>query len=355
MNSKIARTLVSASVLALVGCAPSRARSATTTTSGTESRVARERASEASADVSIHDAALALALSPRRVTVSDLEACDEACSQRTYPAISAALAVARSEPRRALAALRVERSRVAHAWAAVVALDLGDRDALNEETALLRATDEEGATPDPNVSQRTSLLREVRLALDHESEEARASVVPCWVFERYGHEGLDAFTGFHGSTLDVAARSLKRQCLDELVSRAGTSAEQARFRAAFDALEGGVFSVIAVPTDGTMWVGLSIGATDVLYDAALAPETISASTDSIAASVRVLSRTHRGLAARVRAFERRQQQHLPAFADGLCAHARALGRSMTPEACARSARSASDAALARWLRALNHP
>lgn len=287
----------------------------------------------------------------------DLRACDAECAARAFPAIAAAVDRSRSDPRGALRTLRGQNARVAHVWAALVALELGDEATMRAEMTLLERTGvdamlsaREGASP------RAQLLTLLRDELDRAREENSEGLAPCWIFERFARDALDAFTAMHASTLDGVARRNKQRCFDALVARSMPDAQRTAFVRAFDALAGAPFIVVPQPPEGTMWVGLSIGATDALYDAALAPDL--AVTDGDEASLRAsraqAARRQPRLAARLRAFEQTQRQHLSTVAEGLCANARSLGRPMTSDACARAARVASDAALARWLRAISN-
>lgn len=193
-------------------------------------------------------------------------------------------------------------------------------------------------------------LRVLRLAIEesHLSGFSGAPPIACSVFAAHGRDALDAFGGMWGSTRDQHGGDMKQVCVRRfLVAAAPTKAD--RVMGALDDLSKAIGTVAPMP-QGTMYLGMFVGAVDILRDAILAPELPpSALPRSLDAEVTRASKTDPAIRGRLGAYRAVEARATPILAEGICAVLASRGRAADPAACEAHAKEAATHALASWI------
>lgn len=259
------------------------------------------------------------------------------------------------DPASARRTLRASRSPAARAWAAWLAHHAGDD---VDAEAILRELAGEGERPTLAPDGAAPGARALWLAREHvEALSASApqlvNALPCAVFDGDGADAARAFGPAYGSTRDALVAPFKRRCVEAALERHLGAAGRARALAVDAALSRALFRAWPQPDDGTMWVGVSIAAREVLRDSLLGVSPDDRATDVAMREVvgRLAADDPRSL-ARVGSYRRTAQSHVGALAQTLCALASARGRALTPGQCTRRAYTVTLATFTTWVGAL---
>jgi len=260
------------------------------------------------------------------------------------------------DPDGARRTLRASRSPAARAWAAWLAHRAGD-DADAEAVLAELATEGERPTLAPDDARGPG-ARALWLAREHvdllAAEAPRlVDALPCAVFERDSAEAARAFGPVHGSTRDAVVAPFKRRCVTAVLDRHLGAQARAQALAADEALARALFRVWPQPAEGTLWVGVSIAAREVVRDSLLGVAPDDRATDVAMREVvgRLAADDPRAL-ARVGSYRRAAEAQVGVFARTLCALAAARGRPMSGGQCTRRAYTVTLATFTTWVGAL---
>lgn len=180
----------------------------------------------------------------------------------------------------------------------------------------------------------------------HPVSDVQDKVTWCGIFSRDPAASTRAFGPFYGSSADVTAGAVKEHCVEALLQRhaparaaAIVSAERS-LRAFDDVLPRG---------EGTVMFSVALSAASEITDALLDPFAADAHPAHLARAMRQARRIDPAVPRRVRAYERKLAKTAPVMADGICAMARADGKTASRSRCVASATAAAHRALAAWL------
>jgi hypothetical protein len=273
------------------------------------------------------------------------------------PLVLEAIGLAEKQPDAALQRLRTSGLPIAYAWRGLL-LQLSGRG--DEAERALQAIGQD-ALPDASAGYHDRYLGRALHAVRELSEEAElqaslsesdaARLLPCWVMGRPGDDALVAFGVYYASTRDQIMGEQKTRCLMDALTRRDPATARSG-RAAIDALLGGIFSVLPVPADGTMYLGMAVAVRNQLQDPLLiAPAAPPGDSDD--RSLRdALQRAHRLVPARsaaAAAFPGIRDANLDAYARSLCAAYAEQQSPRTPAQCRAVGRALIHRALRDWV------
>ncbi|MFO0606033.1 MAG: hypothetical protein U0324_22800 [Polyangiales bacterium] len=173
------------------------------------------------------------------------------------------------------------------------------------------------------------------------------------MFERDGAEAARAFGPVHGSTRDAVVAPFKRRCVAAVLDRHLGAQARAQALAADEALARALFRAWPQPAEGTLWVGVSIAAREVVRDSLLGVAPDDRATDVAMREVvgRLAADDPRAL-ARVGSYRRAAEAQVGVFARTLCALAAARGQPLSGGQCTRRAYTVTLATFTTWVGAL---
>lgn len=264
-----------------------------------------------------------------------------------------AIAQAATHPEEALAALVGNPFSLAWAWRAYI-LRVVNREAESEQILTALGVGPVGADAgyaDPAMARALLAIRgsaEVLTDPDAEGE----GWVPCWLLDRHEHDGYRAFGVQHLSNYDGLMAPTHYRCATERLRRRAPRETDAALGAALRLREG-VFRVLPVPEEGTMYRGLAMAVGQSL-DEALALGVTTPPSDgtprAVAAAASRAASVDRRVASRLRAWNALRDRESLAFGRGLCASMQAPPTTR----CSALAAAVADHALVVWLDAVTN-